>query len=79
MLEWLKRHVWKACDRPKRFQGSNPCLSAEIPRRIVCGGFSMKSVTKSGTIITFVSMIDYILYYLLGIAILLIRSVPVVE
>ncbi len=28
MLEWLKRHVWKACDRPKRFQGSNPCLSA---------------------------------------------------
>ena len=29
MLEWLKRHVWKACDRPKRFQGSNPCLSAE--------------------------------------------------
>jgi len=30
----------------------------------------MKSVTKSGTIITFVSMIDYILYYLLGINIL---------
>ena len=29
MLEWLKRHVWKACDRPKRFQGSNPCLSAK--------------------------------------------------
>ena len=29
MLEWLKRHVWKACDRPKRFQGSNPCLSAQ--------------------------------------------------
>ena len=28
MLEWLKRHVWKACDRPKRFEGSNPSLSA---------------------------------------------------
>ncbi len=33
MLEWLKRHVWKACDRPKRFQGSNPCLSALKPHR----------------------------------------------
>ena len=32
MLEWLKRHVWKACDRPKRFQGSNPCLSATKKR-----------------------------------------------
>ena len=38
MLEWLKRHVWKACDRPKRFQGSNPCLSAQIPH-IICVGF----------------------------------------
>lgn len=28
MLEWLKRHVWKACGRQKRLQGSNPCLSA---------------------------------------------------
>ncbi len=40
MLEWLKRHVWKACDRPKRFQGSNPCLSAlcnECRRRTQCG------------------------------------------
>lgn len=33
MLEWLKRHVWKACDRPKRFQGSNPCLSAQMKIR----------------------------------------------
>lgn len=30
MLEWLKRHVWKACDRPKRFEGSNPSLSADF-------------------------------------------------
>ena len=29
MLEWLKRRVWKARGRPKRLQGSNPCLSAQ--------------------------------------------------
>ena len=29
MLEWLKRHAWKACNRQKRFGGSNPPLSAE--------------------------------------------------
>ena len=29
MLEWLKRHAWKVCKRQKRFQGSNPCLSAK--------------------------------------------------
>ena len=29
MLEWLKRHAWKACKRQKRFGGSNPPLSAE--------------------------------------------------
>ena len=28
MLEWLKRHAWKACKRLKRFRGSNPRLSA---------------------------------------------------
>ena len=31
MLEWLKRHAWKACKRQKRFGGSNPPLSAENP------------------------------------------------
>ena len=30
MLEWLKRHAWKACIRQKCIRGSNPCLSAEI-------------------------------------------------
>ncbi len=30
MLEWLKRHAWKACKRQKRFLGSNPCLSANV-------------------------------------------------
>ena len=29
MLEWLKRHAWKACKRQKCFAGSNPALSAE--------------------------------------------------
>ena len=27
MLEWLKRHAWKACIRQKRIGGSNPPLS----------------------------------------------------
>ncbi len=28
MLEWLKRHAWKACCRLKWHVGSNPTLSA---------------------------------------------------
>ena len=28
MLEWLKRHAWKACIRQKCIRGSNPTLSA---------------------------------------------------
>lgn len=28
MLEWLKRHAWKACIRQKRIGGSNPPYSA---------------------------------------------------
>ena len=28
MLEWLKRHAWKACNPLKGFGGSNPPLSA---------------------------------------------------
>lgn len=30
MLEWLKRHAWKACNRQNRFAGSNPVLSAGL-------------------------------------------------
>ena len=30
MLEWLKRHAWKACIRLKCIAGSNPALSALI-------------------------------------------------
>ena len=29
MLEWLKRHAWKACSRQNRLAGSNPVLSAD--------------------------------------------------
>ncbi len=28
VAEWSKAHAWKVCKRQKRFQGSNPCLSA---------------------------------------------------
>ena len=30
VLEWLKRHAWKACIRQKRITGSNPVLSAKF-------------------------------------------------
>ena len=33
MLEWLKRHAWKACIRQKRIRGSNPRLSAEMKEK----------------------------------------------
>ena len=29
VLEWLKRHAWKACIPQKGIRGSNPRLSAE--------------------------------------------------
>ena len=37
MLEWLKRHAWKACRRQKCHGGSNPPLSA---KDIVDSGFT---------------------------------------
>ncbi len=33
VLEWLKRHAWKACNRQNRFAGSNPVLSADSKLR----------------------------------------------
>ena len=33
VLEWLKRHAWKACIRQKRIRGSNPLLSAVNTKR----------------------------------------------
>lgn len=29
MAEWSKAHAWRACNRQKRFLGSNPSLSAK--------------------------------------------------
>ena len=34
VLEWLKRHAWKACNRQNRFAGSNPVLSAEADSKL---------------------------------------------
>ena len=33
MLEWLKRHAWKACIRQKCIRGSKPRLSADMKKR----------------------------------------------
>ena len=33
MLEWLKRHAWKACLRQTCIRGSNPRLSADMKKR----------------------------------------------
>ena len=35
MLEWLKRHAWKACIRQNRISGSNPDLSAPTGRSLL--------------------------------------------
>ena len=56
MLEWLKRHVWKACDRPKRFQGSNPCLSA-LRRRSNAALFCLMKTTSAITIVAAVLLL----------------------
>ena len=42
VLEWLKRHAWKACIRLKRITGSNPVLSAE------CAGQKPDNKQKEG-------------------------------
>ena len=39
MLEWLKRHAWKACIRQKRIGGSNPPYYAKKPLQKTCNGF----------------------------------------
>ena len=47
MLEWLKRHAWKACVPQKGIASSNLALSAETPYRTLCKGFFVSSVTNS--------------------------------
>ena len=48
MLEWLKRHAWKACIRQKRIGGSNPPLSAFLV---------MKDMNKNTVIARFAILI----------------------
>ena len=55
MLEWLKRHAWKACIRQKRIRGSNPRLSAgekgfKAPREKT-SGFESPSLRKKTILI----------------------------
>ena len=52
MLEWLKRHAWKACKRPKCFRGSNPRLSADFLEDIICK--QMKHLIANFAIITLI-------------------------
>ena len=47
MLEWLKRHAWKACIRQKRIRGSNPRLSAhEKHHSVVSNDFTREKKYK---------------------------------
>ena len=68
MLEWLKRHAWKACKRQKRFPGSNPGLSAflyllrtpSVPNKsvVVRSGFiNVQMMKKLFALIAFVGML----------------------
>ena len=55
MLEWLKRHAWKACIRQKRIGGSNPPYSAGKPLQVFCSGFFCKrnwfvAVVENGSV-----------------------------
>ena len=47
MLEWLKRHAWKACVPQKGIASSNLALSAETPYRTLCKGFFVNRGPKS--------------------------------
>lgn len=55
MLEWLKRHVWKACGRQKRLQGSNPCLSANGANALIFNKLDAKLDLKRDKIGTSVA------------------------
>ena len=46
MLEWLKRHAWKACVPQKGIASSNLALSAKNPYRVFCKGFFVRYVIK---------------------------------
>lgn len=42
MLEWLKRHAWKACILQKGIPSSNLGLSAKMPSTVVWEAFLYK-------------------------------------
>ena len=46
VLEWLKRHAWKACNRQNRFAGSNPVLSAMLRLSVVYEVFTQHYTPK---------------------------------
>ena len=66
MLEWLKRHAWKACKPLKGFAGSNPALSAinAENQQIIkqTPNFTPKNV-KLGVFILFKKTAKCILHY----------------
>ena len=44
VLEWLKRHAWKACSRQNRLAGSNPVLSAQKKSCKICRTFFVRFI-----------------------------------
>ena len=44
VLEWLKRHAWKACSRQNRLAGSNPVLSARKKSCKFCRTFFVRII-----------------------------------
>ena len=68
MLEWLKRHAWKACNRQNRFAGSNPVLSApHTPSRF----FAMKKMNRLKTVLVLAVLL------MLGLAVQAQDALPV--
>ena len=56
MLEWLKRHAWKACIRQKCIAGSNPALSGTAGIPITVKGTITGNDIKLNITIPFMSM-----------------------
>ena len=47
MLEWLKRHAWKACVPPKGIASSNLALSAKMPSASAQEAFLANSIPNN--------------------------------
>ena len=50
MLEWLKRHAWKACIGQKPIPGSNPGLSAKIAASLLVAIFGFTGVGRGHSV-----------------------------